>query len=304
MKKDRDDGGGVVLSRADSDIENLCGFSSGKFTGAGVVFTFILGVIFWVIFYLPLYFVHRDNPDNQVVAMFFHGGAENRSTIPYYTLFLTCWALAMLLVKYLKLRTQRKALALRIIPDEPDFVLTSATAAEVLNRINVLVENPQEFVLFDRISRALQNLKNLGDVNTVSECLNTSARNDDEFLGGSYTVLKGFIWAIPVLGFIGTVLGLAEAVGGFGRVVAAGAGIEELKSALGGVTNGLSVAFETTLIALIAALIVQLLMTFLISREELFLDECADYCHQSVISRIRSIETVAVPAAAGEREGI
>ena len=70
------------------------------------------------------------------------------------------------------------------------------------------------------------------------------------------------------------------------------------------IDGGLSVAFETTLIALIAALIVQLLMTFLISREELFLDECADYCHQSVISRIRSIETVAVPAAAGEREGI
>ena len=33
------------------------------------------------------------------------------------------------------------------------------------------------------------------------------------------TVLRGFIWAIPVLGFIGTVIGLTQAMGRFGAAL-------------------------------------------------------------------------------------
>ena len=105
----------------------------------------------------------------------------------------------------------------------------------------------------------------------------------------SYTVLKGFIWAIPVLGFIGTVIGLSSAVGGFGKVVSEGADIEQLKASLGGVTGGLATAFETTLIALVLAMFVQLFMTFTLNKEELFLDDCADYCHRNIISKMKTI---------------
>ena len=100
------------------------------------------------------------------------------------------------------------------------------------------------------------------------------------------------VWAIPVLGFIGTVIGLSTAVGGFGTVVAQGADIEQLKSSLGGVTGGLAVAFETTLIALVAALFVQLVMTFVQNKEELFLDDCADYCHRNLIAKMKNVNLI------------
>ena len=35
----------------------------------------------------------------------------------------------------------------------------------------------------------------------------------------SYSVINAFVWAIPVLGFIGTVLGLSQAIGQFGGVL-------------------------------------------------------------------------------------
>ena len=149
--------------------------------------------------------------------------------------------------------------------------------------------SPKEFVLLDRICRALTNLKNLGNVSAVAECLNTQAGNDEDLLTSSYIILKGYIWAIPVLGFIGTVLGLSEAIGGFGKVVKGGCSDPaELINSLGGVTGGLSIAFETTLIALVIALAIQLLMTIVIHKEEHFLDECSDYCHRNIISKIKS----------------
>lgn len=275
-----------LLSRNSKDIECICGFRSKKFTGVNSCFTFILGLFGTAVFYLALLpFRGRELP---FVEMFFHGGAEARSTIPYYTIFLTCWALAILFVKTKKLKVQKLALQLKILPDDPNFVLSPGTAREILDKIGEQVADPENFVLLNRIVRALSNLKNLGSIPAVAECFNTQSRNDDNCLTGSYTILKGFIWAIPVLGFIGTVLGLAQAVGGFGRVVSGGADIAKLKMALGGVTGGLAVAFETTLIALVAALLVQLLMTFVVSREEMFLDECDDYCHRNIISKMKN----------------
>ena len=274
------------LSWTRGDIENLCGFKSGKFTNVNFIFTFILGLILCAVFYLAL--LPFRGHGIQLIEMFFHGGVENRSTIPYFTIFLTCWAMAMLAVKRLKLSLQRKALDMKIIPSDPNFVLTAVTANEVLANLYSQVDSPAHFILADRLERSLVNLRNLGSVSSVSECLKTSAENDDSLLSSSYTVLKGFIWAVPVLGFIGTVIGLSSAVGGFGSIVAKGAGVEELKASLGGVTGGLAVAFETTLIALVAALVVQLLLTFVLNREEMFLDECADYCHKNVLSRMRN----------------
>ena len=52
--------------------------------------------------------------------------------------------------------------------------------------------------------------------------------------------------------------------------------------------NGKNIlAFETTLQALVAALVIQLLITFLRKSEEEFLDESMDYCLRFVVGRLR-----------------
>ncbi len=269
------------------DIERLFGFKSKKFTMVNYLFTLIIGMIFSAAFYGLLLIFYNKNWD--VVNMFFPGGEQNRSSLPIYTVALTGWSLAILLVKTLKLRNQRKVFELKILPEDPNFVLSPRTAREIIDRIDLYTDQPEYYVLFNRIKSALGNLKNLGNVTGVSECLNNHADNDENYLTGSYTILKGFIWAIPVLGFIGTVIGLSQAVGGFGKVVAEGADLEKLKTALSGVTGGLSVAFETTLIALILALLVQLLAKFVQSEEEIFLDECAVYCNTHIIAKMKNI---------------
>ena len=101
---------------------------------------------------------------------------------------------------------------------------------------------------------------------------------------------RGLIWAIPVTGFIGTVLGLSEAIGGFGKVITGGADLSALKSALSGVTGGLSVAFETTLIALVAALFLQLLMTIVMQKEEDLMNDCANYCYHNIIAKLKMLD--------------
>jgi len=61
-------------------------------------------------------------------------------------------------------------------------------------------------------------------------------------IAGSYALLKVFLWALPILGFIGTVLGLSVAMSGFGATDLTD--INALKGAVGSITSGLSSAFN------------------------------------------------------------
>ena len=76
-----------------------------------------------------------------------------------------------------------------------------------------------------------------------------------------------------------------------GRLVArsgrATGDLSGIKQSLQAVTSGLSTAFESTLVALVAALIIHMRTTFLQTRESSFLDACSDYCHKNISARLR-----------------
>jgi biopolymer transport protein ExbB/TolQ len=274
-----------VLNWTRSDFEQRLGFRGGRFTAVNNVVSFLIAIVLTVLFYVfVIYGLNRFTQTQFIAMMFIRGGG----VIPVPTMFLFFWCASILYIKQKKLDYQRKALDLKPFPDNPDFLLNPETARFVIAKIHKLVDDSRHFVLFNRIERALSNLKNIGRVSDVSEILQTQADYDEGNQESSYRLINGFIWAIPVLGFIGTVLGLSQAIGGFGTTLAAaGEDINELKKSLGGVTGGLSTSFETTLIALVAALIIQVRMTFIQQRESSFLDECNDYCHSHVVSRLR-----------------
>lgn len=284
-----------MLAWSQSDIENRYGFKGGRHTGVNHVFAFIIAVLLTGATYAFTVFVLQRLPfANTIAAMILR--PSNQYTMIPATLFFFGGA-AVLFLKGRKLKFQQRALSLSAVPAEPEFVLTEATAATVLARIHSLVDHPRHFVLLNRIDRALSNLKNIGQVNDVSAILRAQAENDEDQVASSYTLLNGLVWAIPVLGFIGTVQGLSMAIGQFTQTLQGAGDISAIRTSLQGVTGGLSTAFETTLIALVFALILQLWITFQQKREMSFLDECNDYCHSHVVSKLRLIDRTATTTA-------
>jgi len=268
----------VPLCWARADIEQRLGFRGGRFTRVNNLLTFLLGVLLTIAFYGGLMLF----PSNWFTDMF-----TQRGWVQYIVVLLTCWSLVILLFKWLKLVYQRRALAFEIVPATPDFVLSSATVDEVINRLYAIADAPKQFLLFNRVTVALSNLRNLGRVADVDDILRSQAEQDESGMETSYALVQGFVWAIPVLGFIGTVIGLSEAIGSFSGVLAEAGEIDELAVALRGVTSGLATAFETTLVALVAALIIQMVLTFERKSEEEFLDSCSEYCGRHVVGRLR-----------------
>ena len=265
---------------ARDDIEQRLMFRGGRFTRVNSWCAFVIAVVMTLAFYSAV-FPFRDN---WIAGSFTF--ERNRET-PGCIVFLSCWSLAILGLKSSKLRMQRRALAFHIVPDDPEFVLTPQNVDEVFQRIYECVDEARQFVIFHRITTALSNLRNLGRVTDVDEILRAQNETDESSMETSYSLLTGFVWAIPVLGFIGTVEGLSIAIGGFGGVLSSASDFEQIKLALRGVTGGLSTAFETTLHGLVAALVIQLTITGLKKAEEEFLDACSEYCSKHIVSRLR-----------------
>ncbi len=74
----------------------------------------------------------------------------------------------------------------------------------------------------------------------------------------SYAFPRILVWAIPLLGFIGTVLGISGAVTNFTGFLKNSGDIEQIKEGIGQVTSSLGVAFDTTLLALFLSVLVMI----------------------------------------------
>jgi biopolymer transport protein ExbB/TolQ len=278
----------ALLAWSQGDIENRFGFKGGRYTNVNHAFAFLIGALLSGLFYALMIFVFIHLPVVSKVATIYMRPSNQFAVIPATLFFFG--GLTILFLKGRKIKFQERALTLSAVPTEPEFVLTETTAATVLARIHSLVDHPRHFVLLNRIDRALSNFRNIGQVNDVSAILRAQAENDEDQVASSYTVVNGLVWAIPVLGFIGTVLGLSLAIGRFTQTLQAAGDLTLIRASLQGVTGGLATAFESTLVALTFTLILQLVITFQQKREMAFLDECNDYCHSHIVSKLRLVD--------------
>jgi biopolymer transport protein ExbB/TolQ len=279
------------LSWTQEDIEQRLGFRGGRFTSANNALTLIAAVLLSTAFYALMFYVIRPYPPTNGIGRAF----LERGPVPYPTVLLFFWGISILFVKSRKLKFQRRTLDLAAVPQQAGFTLTDESAKTVLDRIHGLVDHPRHFILLNRIERALSNLRNIGRISDVSSLLRAQAENDEDQVSSSFLVLNGMVWAVPVLGFVGTVQGLSRAIGSFGQTLQATGDLGAIKASLQGVTGGLATGFEITLIALIFALILQLSITFEQQRELSFLDECNDYCHAHIVSKLRLLRRESAP---------
>lgn len=261
------------------DIEAKLGIRGARFTRVNNLTWFVVAAIITVGFYAAL----SPFPNELVVQVF-----TQRGIFQYLEVFFSFWALLIVLVKWTKVKVQRKALEFKdLVPPEADFVLSPATVGHILTRLRQECDDSGRFILFARIDQALSNLKNMGHVGDLDNVLQSQASNDEDVMESSYSLVKGLIWAIPVLGFIGTVQGLGVAISAFGGVLINASDIAQLRPALQGVTAGLATAFDTTYVALVAALGIQLLLVMVRKGEEEMMDECKNYCQRHLVGRLR-----------------
>ena len=275
--------GRPLLSYSSLDPEARVGLPSGMLTTPSAVTCFMLTTLIGAAVYGASYAM-RAGDWGSVVWEYLTGFGR----IPIPITLLSIWSLVFLLLKALKIRAQRAALRVHFVPEDTAFVLSSATADSVVDAIDRAADQPARFMFLARSRSVLRVMRNLGRVSDVDDLITSRGDQDESTIDSGYTILRGFIWAIPVLGFIGTVVGLTQAMGRFGSALrAAGSDVDAITQQLTGVLSGLDTAFITTAEALIAVIFIHLIQTVVRRADEQLLDDVREACFDSIVSRVR-----------------
>lgn len=210
----------------------------------------------------------------------------DRGWVPYVEAFVTTWAGVILWAKYRKLRRQQRLMLLDLVPTEIGAAITVDTAPGFAAHARALADRRAHSFVLGRLKRAFAQVEARRSRADLSAALSSQSAIDANAVESSYTMVKVFIWAIPILGFIGTVIGISDAVGAFSGALDRAENLQVVKTSLSGVVVGLAVAFDTTLLALLMSLMIMIPATSLQKAEEDLLNQIDAYCDEHILSRL------------------
>lgn len=211
------------------------------------------------------------------------GVINERGPVQYFELFMAFMVLALVILKSKIVKKQ-----LSVIADSPislDIDLSDDDEITDIRRQVRATDSYSWSILMNRIDRMLALWLSTKDVGRIATWASAESDRDASASDSSYAIARVLIWAIPILGFIGTVVGLGSAVSGFSDFLAGGAGLEEIQAAIGDVTMGLGMAFDTTLLALILSVILMFPLSVIQRREENLFGEIDNYLDDMLLSR-------------------
>ncbi len=227
----------------------------------------------------------------------------DRGWVPFALVFLMSWSAAILFLKSRKLSRQKDSMLFDLLPNELADDITVTTLSRFTQHVRSLPANPSESFLINRVLRGLEHFRVLKSNPEVAGRLASQSEIDATAVESSYTMLKVFIWAIPILGFIGTVIGISAAVSGFSGSLDNAQDIDALRSSLDSVTSGLATAFDTTLVALVMSLLVMFPTSSMQKAEEDLLNWVDEYCNENLLKRLKDSDRISgVPT--GDRKAM
>lgn len=209
-----------------------------------------------------------------------------RSWVNLAETFVFSWGIAILILKWRILRRQQSAMLLDVIPRSLGREINHENVGLFVSHVYKLPFHLRDSLMVNRIRKGLELFEVRQNNADVAHMMSTQSDIDSVRITGSYSLLKVFLWAIPILGFVGTVLGLSSAIGGFQTVMSGATDINMLMGSLGGVTSGLGTSFDTTLLALVYSIILSFPMSALQKKEDDNLNSIDAYCNETLLPRL------------------
>ncbi|MFP6807184.1 MAG: MotA/TolQ/ExbB proton channel family protein [Pseudomonadales bacterium] len=192
---------------------------------------------------------------------------------------LMFWAISLMIYKALLAIQERKILQMDLIPLNQGTSILPEDTREYSRPIQALSEAQQRFLLPRSLLTALHRFRSTRNIQDVSNSIHAICDSESDRLDSELSMIRYIAWAIPSIGFLGTVRGIGEALGQAHKAV---------QGDIAGVTQSLGVAFNSTFVALLISIVIMFLMHQLqLSQERLVLD-AEDYCDNRLVRHLQT----------------
>lgn len=206
-------------------------------------------------------------------------------------LILWLWATVILTYKLVQVGRERSLLRHDFIGVRQGERIIPEDALDRYKELKTSVEGTPRWhdrLLPDFLLAALHRFQATNSVQDAASAVKERAELVADNLDSELSLIRYIAWAIPAVGFIGTVRGIGDALTH---------AEEAIKGDLTGVISALGLAFNSTLVALILSMVLMYMLHMLQSRQEALILELQNYCREKLVHIMR------VPVSEAETKG-
>ena len=204
---------------------------------------------------------------------------------------LFLWGVMILIYKFVLLKNEAKTLG-RFAPEsegidaDPEVELlgeSPSISRQRAGELSIEIDNKSKLpdlrnkILPYVMARGLERYHITGSVPEATETIMGRLEVASEQQESELSMLRYLVWAIPSIGFIGTVRGIG---------VALQRADQALQGDISGVTSALGVAFNSTLVALFISILLMLLIHLLQGGQEGLILRLQTFCREQLIDKL------------------
>ncbi len=190
---------------------------------------------------------------------------------------LALWATAIIGFKVRQSMQERQFLNRSLLDVDTGTRILPEDTRQYSRSVQALSPGEREHLVPRALLAALQRFGSTRNIQDVSTAVKEVCEIQADRLDSELAMIRYIVWAIPSIGFIGTVRGIGQALGQAHRAV---------EGDIVGVTVSLGVAFNSTFIALVISLFIMFIMHQLqLTQERLVLDT-QSYCDVNLLRHL------------------
>jgi len=192
---------------------------------------------------------------------------------------LMFWALSIVGFKGVSGWKEGRLLDYDLLKLPYDMPIGSEDTKMIIKKIDDLAENVHDYLLPRALKISILRFSATFNVQDAHRAMRDICESEANRLDAELSTIRYIAWAIPSIGFIGTVRGIGDALSQANRA---------MEGDISGVTESLGVAFNSTFIALVISIILMFFIHQLQLHQERLVLDTENYCDENLIARLRS----------------
>ena len=198
---------------------------------------------------------------------------------PEACVILMIWSLALLVYRGVANSRQRRLLAQGLLSVPPGMRILPKDTREYARQLESMSPSVRQLLLPRAAVAALERFGTTANIHDAAEAGRAVCESEAERLDSELSMVRYTVWAIPAIGFVGTVRGIGEALQYAHQAVSGN---------ISGVTESLGITFNATFVALTSSIIVMFFLHQLQLAQERMVLDTETYLDQHLLRHMRS----------------
>ena len=190
---------------------------------------------------------------------------------------LLLWALSIIAFKAATTIRHRTLLHRELLTLAEGVLILPEDTRDLSRQIQALPSHERNALLPKALLAGLQRFNITHSIQDVAAATHAFCSAEGERLESELSMIRYIAWAIPSIGFIGTVRGIGDALGQAHKAI---------EGDIFGVTRSLGVAFNSTLIALLLSILLMFLLHQLQLLQERYILDVEAYCEEKLTGHL------------------